>query len=175
MGSLWLPATKSASVSSRRWTSARSRTRHCHPAHAVLPAPSGCSNHLLPLRKELLHPETCQVPAAIISPSTAWAASPGAAAPCISLRLFTTNSAASCALPGVTGSAGAHDDGSSYCTWPPKRCGDMWGRVGRAAGPGAVAAAGVGAGSCCRQQSERLVYAGRRGLGLCAETLWREP
>lgn len=47
--------------------------------------------------------------------------------------------------------------------------------MGQAAGPGAVAAAGVGDGSCCRQQSERLVYAGRRGLGLCAETLWREP
>lgn len=98
-----------------------------------------------------------------------------AGAPCISLRLFTANPAASCALPGVTGSAGAHTDGSPHRMWPLERCGDTWGCVGQAAVPGAVAAAGAGAGCCCRQQSEWLVYARRRGLGLCAETLWREP
>lgn len=110
--------------------------------------------------------------AGIISPCTDWTASLGAAACRVSPRLFTANPAASSALPGVTGTAGAHAGGRAYRTRPLERRGCAW---GERCGPCAVAAGRrscVPAG-CCRQRSMRLVYAGRRGLGLCVEMLWQ--
>jgi len=146
----------------------------CHPAHCLgllLPAATALSALA---RRGASPEETCGAISGCCAVHHRPGSLPGGSSPLHLPAALCHSPASRSALPGVTGSAGAHSDGRPQCTWPLERCGRMWGTQH---GPCVVAVGGrsrelqVAAGSAARG----LLTQGGGGSGAVWRRFGGEP